>query len=159
MGVSGHAAEEWFYFLHRKVVIAVWKTLGTLAMALMVAVSAGNEAPASDAIVALKKERLAAAAEYNAREQDFLAGRGTLEFLLTASHRLLVSQLELTADRAEQLKVYSEHQQRLLKIEKVNKERLDAGLIPIEDYESSRYHRVEAEIWLEQAKAKKDRGR
>jgi outer membrane protein TolC len=43
------------------------------------------------------------------------------------------------------------------KIQDINQERFDQGRISIEDLALAKYYRLEAEIWLERAKAAKSR--
>jgi RNA polymerase sigma factor (sigma-70 family) len=109
----------------------------------------------SDKLKSLLKERYEAASEVvDARFREFLAGRGTLDILIQSSHRLFDAERELSAKKADQIAA-AEKRLRLLKaVEEVNKGRYDDGRISIQDYAQSKYNRLEAEIWLERAKAK-----
>ena len=47
------------------------------------------------------------------------------------------------------------HWQRIRQVEVVNKTRYEAGRIPIQDYAESQYYRLEAELWLVEARVRK----
>ena len=79
----------------------------------------------------------------------------SLDALLQAYVRLLVAKLERTDKKADQLAAYEEHFERMKKMEKSSEARYHAGRIAVQDMAQMRYYRIEAEIWLERAKAKK----
>jgi hypothetical protein len=109
----------------------------------------------SDKLKTLLKERLLSArAEAHARFMDFLAGRGTLDILLGASGRLRDAEFEMSAKQADQVEALEAHWKRMKMVEKTTKGWFDAGRIAIQDYEVSRYNRLNAEIALERAKTR-----
>jgi hypothetical protein len=103
-----------------------------------------------DKLKALMKERFKTAGEeFWARNQQFLAGRGTDELLYQAARRLVEAERELPDKSA--VTALANHLRRMSEIEKVSKERFDAGRIGVQDYRAAQYWRLEAEIWLERA--------
>src|SRR5262249_24106235 len=95
--------------------------------------------------------------EARGRWKQFRAGQGTLDIILNGSVRLLDAERQLSKDRADQLAALEHHLERVRAIEKINQERYDAGRISISDLAQSRYFRIQAELWLEQAKAQVNR--
>src|SRR5262245_7924872 len=81
-----------------------------------------------------KAQLKVAQTQYEAREKDFLAGRGTFEFVLNAGGGLLHAEGGVSARRADQLAAFEAHLERMKQVEKINKRRYDAGHIPIQDY-------------------------
>jgi RNA polymerase sigma factor (sigma-70 family) len=107
----------------------------------------------SEKLKALLAQRQEAARnELEARWQDFLAGRGMLVILLEVSGHLKNAELEMSPKRADQLAALEAHWKRTQKIEETNKRRFDEGRISLQEYEQSRYHRLNAEVQLERAK-------
>ncbi len=107
----------------------------------------------SEKLKTLLKDRLEAIrTATQARWQDFLAGRGMLELLFRASAQLRDAELEMSPKRADQIAALEAHWKRMKKSEEINKNRFDSGRIPVQEYEHSRYHRLDAEIQLERAK-------
>jgi hypothetical protein len=101
----------------------------------------------------LLQERLEAAkTEVDVRMKQFEAGKGTLDFLIGASKRVLLAEIDATDKKLEQLNALKAHLERMKKVQDLDQERFDAGRISIEDLSLSKYHRLEAEIWLERAK-------
>ena len=87
--------------------------------------------------------------------QQFEAGKGTLDFLIGASKRLVTAELDATDKKADQLSALKIHLERMRKVQAIDQGRYDAGRISIEDLSQSKYYRLEAEIWLERAKVGK----
>jgi hypothetical protein len=101
----------------------------------------------------LLRERYSAAEdEMTARRREFLVGRGTLDIALGASRRLLEAERELSAKKEDQIAALQNHLKRVTEFDKVNRERYDAGRIPIQDLSQTTFYRVQAEIWLERAR-------
>jgi hypothetical protein len=90
---------------------------------------------------------------YAAREREFLEGRGTLNFLLDASRKLLQAERAADPGAAGQAAALARHSARCGRIEAVEKERYDAGRVSLQDYLETRYARLEAEIELGRAVA------
>ena len=102
---------------------------------------------------ALLKERVEAAkTEVQARTREFEAGKGTLDFLIAASRRLLVAEWELSDKKEDQFAALKAHFDRMKAAEDLNQERFGAGRIAVQDLQQTKYYRLEAEIWLEKAK-------
>jgi hypothetical protein len=99
-------------------------------------------------------KRDAATQEFDARMTQFLAGRGTLFFLLDSARRALESELALAETQADRCKLYQAHWERMKEVEKVSQEHFDAGRWSVEDLVQTRYWRLEAEIWLTEGNAK-----
>src|SRR5262249_25608475 len=91
---------------------------------------------------------------YEAREKEFLAGQGTLEFLLNSSRRLLKSERAVFDQPAEQVAALERYWERSKQIEDIYKGRFEAGRVSIQEYMDTRYARLEAELWLIEARAK-----
>ncbi len=89
-----------------------------------------------------------------ARMQEFLAGRGTLSVLLEFSRKWLDAELERAETKEEKLAALKTHLERMQEVEKVNKERYDAGRVSIAELASAQYERIDAELMLARAKAK-----
>ena len=75
-----------------------------------------------------------------------------LVILLEVSGHLKNAELEMSPKRADQLAALEAHWKRTQKIEETNKRRFDEGRISLQEYEQSRYHRLNAEVQLERAK-------
>lgn len=100
-----------------------------------------------------RRERLAALREqYDAREKEFEGGRGTLDFLLESALRLVELQRQLATDGPARLAVLEQHWKRTRRIEEVVRFRLEAGRVAPQDYQQCRFHRLQAELWLRQAR-------
>jgi outer membrane protein TolC len=109
----------------------------------------------SDKLKSLLKARLdAAKITADARAKEFIAGRGTLDFLLGASRHLLKSELELSDSKADQISAYESHLKLLKMIRDTNKGRFDAGRIPLQDWKESEYDLLDTEIALERLRCK-----
>jgi hypothetical protein len=86
---------------------------------------------------------------HDARRKEFEAGRGTLDFLLKATTRVLEAEVQLTDDPKKHLELHEKRLQACREAEKINKERFEAMRIPIQDYAQTQAARAEAEIaWL-----------
>jgi RNA polymerase sigma factor (sigma-70 family) len=109
---------------------------------------------ANDKLKPLLKERYqAASVEMESRYKDFVAGRGTLDILFGSSRRLLEAERELSDRKADQIAALERRWKILRAVEQLNQARFNAGRIPIHDLAVSRFHRLDAEIMLERAKA------
>jgi RNA polymerase sigma factor (sigma-70 family) len=103
----------------------------------------------------LRKRYDHAFTEATYRWKEFLAGRGTLEFLYGALNRLLQAEQGIITSPSEQLTLLKQHEKRAKEILAINEERFQMGRITIQDVASSRYYHIEAEIMLERAKQPK----
>ena len=105
----------------------------------------------------IREKLIAIRGQYEAREQEFQQGRGTLDILLEASRNLLAAQREAGEDETTILRAYWE---RSVLIEAVNKRRYAENRIPIQDYMQSVHARASAENeWLRASRRLKDGGR
>ncbi len=106
----------------------------------------------------LTRDRLTAAhAAAAGRFHDFNAGRGTLDFLLAATRTWLDAGQSVTDDPAAKQAALERYWTVLWQIERLDEGRYDSGRIPIQDLLQGRYYRLEAELWLAQARAKQKR--
>jgi hypothetical protein len=94
----------------------------------------------------------AARVEAEGRMKQFEEGRGTLDFLLASSRRLLQVELEAADKKPGRLKSLQAHFDRMKKVQDINQERWNQGRIALQDVDQAKYYRLEAEIWLERAK-------
>jgi hypothetical protein len=106
----------------------------------------------SDLTQLARERRDAARTVYDARNVEFEHGRGTLNFNLDWSHKLLESDLALCHDRAERVAAFERHWERLIRVELSNADRYRRGYIPIQDYLESKHARLDAQIELANAK-------
>jgi hypothetical protein len=102
-----------------------------------------------------RKKLEAARGGAEARFREFLAGRGTLDILLEVSLHRLESDVGLAATQPERLAAHEKHWERMVEIEIIQRDRYSRARIPIQDYMESKYFRLEAQIWLTQAMAKR----
>jgi RNA polymerase sigma factor (sigma-70 family) len=96
----------------------------------------------------------AATIEAQGRWEWFYKGQGTLDIILHSSLRVLEAEQLLTKDKTVQLRALEHHWARMQNIEMVNQARFDSGRIAVHDLAQSRFYRIQAELWLQQAKAK-----
>jgi hypothetical protein len=106
-----------------------------------------------DRLQPLLQARLdAAREEFDARKKEFDVGRGTLDIVFGASHRILHSQKELNPKKDDQIAALQAHLDRMKDVEQINTDRFNAGRITIQDLKVAEYYRLDAEIMLERAK-------
>ena len=106
-----------------------------------------------DELRRLLKERYnAAVGELHDRTKEFLAGRGTLEYLFDAHRRLTRAGLEVYEKPADRVALLQKNLDQAKEVEKVNQARFDAGRIASQDLHRSRYFRLDAEIELLRAR-------
>jgi RNA polymerase sigma factor (sigma-70 family) len=97
----------------------------------------------------------AANLETRGRRGQFLAGQGTQDIYLGSSLRLLEAERLLNKEKEHQMAALMHHRDRMAEIENVNKARYEAGRIPVQDFAQSRFYRIQAELWIEQAETAK----
>ncbi len=84
-----------------------------------------------------------------ARQQEYEAGRGTLERLLAGSRFLLKAELDLATTREKRIAAHAAMLKVATQLEKTIKKRFNPRRVTEEDYEEARAFRLEAEIgWL-----------
>jgi RNA polymerase sigma factor (sigma-70 family) len=90
--------------------------------------------------------------EWEARWKEYTAGRGTLDFLLDSSRRLLAAELKCAKKSSDSVKAYRANIDRLAGAEAINLERFNAGKVALQDLLQARYARIGAELeygeWL-----------
>jgi hypothetical protein len=102
-------------------------------------------------------EALAKAAQdqFEARWKEFLAGKITTDLMLPWSVTWLNAQLRLCEKAPERVAAYKAHLERMKDAEKISQTRFDTGHIAKTDLYPNVYYRIEAEIWLDDARAMK----
>lgn len=117
--------------------------------------------PGDDQMTMLLKERWRVAAkELEHRFDLFKAGSvrgGTISELIDAQKRLLEARLALSPNEIDQMRAQETMVIQARTVEAVSKSRFDAGQLLPQEYERSRYHRLDMEIKLLQAKAQAER--
>ena len=96
---------------------------------------------------------VAAREEFVGRRQEFMAGRGTLDFLQGAALRVLEAELALENEPAGQVAAHERYWKVTREVEDVSQARYQAGRIPITDLAQARYYRLDAEYQLVKARA------
>jgi hypothetical protein len=134
---------------------------GLLVLAVLAASSAQQKedrakpGPANERLAKLLQARLEAAnTEVDARHKEFQAGRGTLDIFLEACLRRLVARQELARGPDDHAAALEEHLKLMRDVHRMNAARFRAERVAITDFKYTEYALLEAEIWLEQAKAK-----
>jgi hypothetical protein len=97
----------------------------------------------------------AAQDQFTARWKEYQAGVTTAELTIPWSINVLKAQLRLTDNKAGKIAAYQEHLERMKAVEEVSKARFDAGKVGTSQYSQTVYHRIEAEIWLDEIQAMK----
>jgi len=100
----------------------------------------------------LKEQYQAARREADVRWQEYLAGRGIADYLMSAYKRILQAEFDLSDKRRDRISALEAEWLRTKLVESVDKSRFDAGRIAVSDFERSHFNRVRAEIMLERAK-------
>jgi hypothetical protein len=95
----------------------------------------------------------AARASCEARTQEFLAGRGTLDILFESSMQRLRAELDVAPHRADELTALERHWKQSKLIEDVNRGRFEDGKIAIQDYMESVWFRL-GQLKLAQARSR-----
>jgi hypothetical protein len=94
----------------------------------------------------LRRRHNVALEELGACYAEFLAGRGTVEFLYDAANHLRKSRLELARDKSERLVMMQDHIAWAKLMEGIIKNRFEAGQMPAKMYHEASYRRMQAEI-------------
>ena len=104
----------------------------------------------------LQKERFnAALAETRARYEEFLAGKGTQDTLVSSVHRLSLAELDLTDKPAERVAILERVVAMYKDADQVAEVRYQAGRISVADRQEARYQYLNAQIELLREKEKK----
>lgn len=103
----------------------------------------------------LMEKRLAAVREQlQARAEELVAGKTTVDVLLEASRDLLKAQQEMSDKPIDRLKMLETYFQRMKVIQEILEARFAAGRANVPETAQARYNRYDAEIALERFKAK-----
>jgi hypothetical protein len=109
-----------------------------------------QEVWATESSQLMKERTIAAELEVDARFKEFVAGRGTLDYLLRSSVRLVEAKEAVATTPQERLNARELHWQLTWVMERITQARFEAGKVAVQDLAASREYRLEAEIkWLE----------
>jgi hypothetical protein len=97
----------------------------------------------------------AAREAYQAREEELLAGKATIDILLENSANLLEAELARYSRKADRVAAHERHWRRNLLVERVLEVRLGSGHANLGEVMQARHARLDAQIGLEEAKASK----
>jgi hypothetical protein len=112
-------------------------------------------APEDDKLKTLLRTRLEVAqALYDLRMLQFKAGRVASDQLVAAGKQLFKSQLDLAEKKEERVSACEKNLERWTTIKQMADAQFNAGKLDPADHKQVEYERVEAEIILEQEKAK-----
>jgi RNA polymerase sigma factor (sigma-70 family) len=92
--------------------------------------------------------------QLQARMEELLAGKTTVDVLLSASAHLAKAQQEMTDKKADQFKILESQFQRMKLVAQILRVRFEAGKTNIGEVSQADYYRYDAEIALERFKAK-----
>jgi RNA polymerase sigma factor (sigma-70 family) len=95
----------------------------------------------------------AAFEEAETRRRRYYEGKETLDIAIHSSLRLLEAERELSSKKADQRVALENHLQRMQELEKINRLKIDAGSLAAQDLAEVKFHRLQAEIWLERMKS------
>jgi hypothetical protein len=103
---------------------------------------------------ALLKARVDAARRtYEALAKNYIESRPPLaELLYRWSCRWLDAERHLSARQSDQVAACQAHLNRMKEVERVTKDRFRNRYVPIEEDSAAQFYRVEAEIWLAEAR-------
>jgi hypothetical protein len=90
---------------------------------------------------------------YQARHDQFLVGRGTLNFYLSTAQRLRDAELALAANADERLAILDQFWLELWSCERIERKRFTQGRVAVQDCAEATSRRLEAEIALVDALA------
>jgi hypothetical protein len=119
-----------------------------------------DDALVGNGLKSLQKARIdVATTELNARWKEYCNGRGTLDIVIASSRRLLEAETDLSIKKADQAVAWESHLQRMKDLHAINLARFNAGRVSIMDVKEVEFYRLQAEIWLERAKAELKKSR
>jgi RNA polymerase sigma factor (sigma-70 family) len=114
-----------------------------------------NPPEANKKIMDLMQKRLDAIKEqWKARAEELLAGKTTVDVLLSASARITKAQQEMTDRPADHLRILETQFERMKLAQEVLEARFLAGKVSTGEVSEARFYRYDAEIALERFKAK-----
>jgi hypothetical protein len=104
-----------------------------------------------------KQRRDAARKTYEVTWTNYRERRTSEDLLYRWSVRWLEAERQLSDKPADQVAAFQEHWERMRALERLIGNLQRAGQAVIDEVSGTEYYRVEAEVWLLQAKEKKDR--
>jgi hypothetical protein len=124
--------------------------IGVLGSGLL---QAGGDAP--KVVPKLQKAKLEAARQtYKVIWQNYKEGLAPpVELPYRWSCRWLQAQREVSDQKADQVAAFQAHWERMREIERIERELRRSRVNPVNEVTAAEYYRIEAEIWLEQAKS------
>jgi RNA polymerase sigma factor (sigma-70 family) len=90
--------------------------------------------------------------EFEETWNDYKVQRIRAESVASSSLRWLQAQLGVSANKSEQMAAYKEHLDRVIWLEKIAKAFFNAGLRGPSNFHQTVYHRIQADIWLQEAR-------
>jgi hypothetical protein len=102
----------------------------------------------------MEKRLEAVKTQVRARMEELLAGKTTVDVLLSASAHLTKAQQEMTDKPADHFKILETQFQRMKLVAQILHVRFDAGKANVGEVAQADYYRYDAEIALERFKAK-----
>ncbi len=135
----------------------------TVALLLLGGLSEGSyppePEPGPDSVLArlARQRRDAARRTYEATWANYRERRTSEDSLYRWSVRWLEAERQLSDKPADQVAAFQEHWERMRALERLIGNLQRAGQAVIDEVSGSEFYRVEAEVWLLQAKEKKGR--
>lgn len=137
--------------------VASYRTAAPAPVAAVNLATAARPAPPPDRshMKRLLREELEAARVVNrTRDREYLAGRVWSDSVYEWSRRVLEIELKLSETKGDRIIAYERHLKSMQDLEKINKDRFGAGRISQPEMAATKVYRLEAEIWLEEARAR-----
>jgi hypothetical protein len=97
----------------------------------------------------------AARQAYQARQEEFLAGKITVDHLFESSDNMLEAELALYSRKVDRVRAHEQHWRRNLLAERVLEVRFNARVARSVEVMQARHSRLDAQLALEEAKAGK----
>jgi hypothetical protein len=111
--------------------------------------------PDDNKILVLSKQLVdAGQVQCDTRMDEYNAGKTSVDFVLNASRELLKAEVRLAAKKNDGsiIAAHQAHVQRMQQLERISQAKYEAGQVAITGYAQVTYARIEAEIWLEEAR-------
>jgi hypothetical protein len=124
------------------------------------AVGAGPDPDPAAVLSRLASQRRDAARKtYLVMWLNYRESRASEETLYRWSRRWLEAERQLSERQADQVAAFEGHLERMQELESIIRKMQRSGVTTIYQVSAAEYYRVEAEMWLLQARGKKDRRR
>jgi hypothetical protein len=127
------------------------------ALLLLGVVTAGPaaEQPPDPLAGLLKQQRDAARKTYEVSWTNYREGRLPAEVVYRWSRRWLDAERQLSAQPDDRILACSAHLQRMVELEQLVRRLQPSGQVTVDEVSAAEYYRVEAEVWLAQARKEK----